>query len=82
MWVCVCVCVHIPSVPKIGSIFAQSPSCLGGSIVGEPVPGLMENSFLLHCLELYSANGEGKLLNTITVSSCTVSKSKAWASPA
>lgn len=38
----------------------------------------MENSFLFHCLQLYSASGEGKLLNTITVSNCTVNESKAW----
>lgn len=72
--------MHIPSVPEICSMFASSPNCLGGSIVHEPVPDLMENSSLLYCLALDSASGEGKLLNTIILSRCTVSESKAWPS--
>lgn len=72
--------VYAPSVPEICSMFAQGSSCLGESIVDEPVSGLMENSSLLHCLQLDSASDGRKLFNTITLSRCTVNESKAWTS--
>lgn len=71
VYVCVCACVYAPSATEISSIFAWSPNCLGGFIVDESipgVPGLMENSSHLHCLELEAASGAGKLLNTIALS--------------